>query len=57
MAKARTFYDDQSEIDVEVVWKFGTGDMYLVVYGEKKLVRHRDRLVPLDEEARQVLGK
>ncbi len=57
MAKAETFYDEKPVVEVDVVKAFGTGGMFLVEYGTKKLVRHRDRLQPLDEEARRLLRK
>ena len=55
--KAITFFADRPEVEVEILGRLGASDMFKVLYGNRALARHRDRLRPLDEEARKVLGK
>ena len=58
MAKARTFRsDDGLTIEVEIERKFGTGELFVVLYEGRRLVRHKDRLEALDEAARALLGR
>lgn len=54
MAKAETFLDEFDSIEVELVKRYGQ-DIWQVRRGERLVVRHRDRLVPLDDEAKRLL--
>ena len=57
MAKARTFYDDNEDVVVEIkAGPFGEG-LFKVEHQGKTLVRHRDRLEPQDKEAELILNK
>lgn len=57
MPKARTFIDDRNTIEVDVVVGPSSTGLCKVAYGSRILVRHKDRLEPLNEEARRMLGK
>lgn len=59
MARARTFGlgSDDETIEVEILNRASSGELFYVLYEGKKLVRHRDRLEALDEEARALLMK
>ena len=58
MARARTFgLVDEQPIEVEIERQFGTGDLFVVLYEGRRLVRHKDRLEALDEAARALLGR
>ena len=54
--KARTFGFDGEIITVEVKNKPNVNGLVLLNYNGKKLVRHKDRLEPLDEECKKLLG-
>jgi len=55
--KAMTFFADRPEIEVEIIDRIGKSDMYRVRYGIREMARHRDRLQPIDDEAKKLLGK
>lgn len=57
MARAETFQDDETEVEVEILSTPTSTGLCKVRLGEKILVRHRDRLRPLDEEAKRILSK
>lgn len=58
MPKAKTFLEDSHEIEVDIVLgPSATTGLCKVAYGSRILVRHRNRLTPMDEEARKLLGK
>jgi hypothetical protein len=52
---ARTFYDEDTNIEVKIISVSKTG-LCKVQYGKRVLARHKDRLVPLNEAARELLG-
>lgn len=54
--KARTFSDTE-QIEVELKTSPSSTGLVVCQYGDAKLVRHRNQLEPLDDEARQLLGK
>jgi hypothetical protein len=54
--KAKTFFDDQ-QIEVTLLDKPSSTGLCRVLHGDKKLVRHRNQLEPLDDAARVALGK
>lgn len=54
--KART-HDDDRIVEVEITSAPNKNKLCKVLAGERTLVRHVDRLEPLEEEARKILGK
>ena len=54
--KARTFFDNE-QIEVTLLGVPSATGLCRVQWGEKKLVRHRNQLTPLDDAAREALGK
>jgi uncharacterized NAD-dependent epimerase/dehydratase family protein len=58
MARARTFgVDDEGQVEVEILSGPSPTGLFVVHDGTRKLARHRDRLSPLDDEAREMLKK
>lgn len=55
--KAKTFVGDETEITVDVLMGPNAAGLCKVAYGARVLVRHIDRLVPLNDETRRFLGK
>lgn len=54
--KAKTFDDDKT-VEVEVLTAPSSTGLCKVKVGERQLVRHRNQLEPLDDEARELLKK
>jgi hypothetical protein len=58
MAKALTFWSDEpDDIEVEIIGRIGETKTFKVRYRDREIARHVDRLKPLDDEARGMLGK
>jgi hypothetical protein len=56
--KAKTFWGDEpDDVIVEIISKIGSTDTYKCRFRDKDIVRHRDRLTPIDDEAKQFLAK
>lgn len=51
---AKTFYDENATIEVEIISISSTG-LCKVQYGDRVLARHKDRLVPMNDEAKELL--
>jgi hypothetical protein len=56
-AKAKTFLGDDREIVVDVLLPPSSTGLVKVAFGNRVLVRHVDRLEPLNEAAKQMLTK
>jgi hypothetical protein len=56
MAKVLTFYGDKDRVTAELVKGTPIG-LFVVEYEGQRLVRHRDRLVPMDDEARKIMAE
>lgn len=54
--RAKTF-DDDRQIEVEIVSGPSSTGLCRVVHGQRALARHVNQLEPLDDEARKLLGK
>lgn len=58
MAKALTFWSDEpDDVEVEIIGRIGDTKTFKVKYRDRDIARHVDRLKPLDDEARALLGK
>lgn len=58
MAKVRTFgIEENTEIEAEIVSGPSPTGLFIINDGTRKMVRHRDRLAPIDEEAKRLLGR
>jgi hypothetical protein len=56
--KALTFgVDDEGNIEVEILSGPTSTGLFIVTDGKRKMARHRDRLLPLDDEAKGVIGE
>lgn len=56
--KARTFFSDEpDDVVVEIIERIGTTDTYKCRVRDKVVERHRDRLTPLDDKAKELLAK
>lgn len=56
--KARTFgLDEHETVEVEILSGPTSTGLFIVTDGTRKMARHRDRLEPLDEEAKGVIGR
>ncbi len=54
--KARTFGLDGEIIEVQVKAKPNANGLVLLEHNGKRLVRHKDRLEPIDDECKKLLG-
>jgi len=56
--KALTFgLDEHETVEVEILSGPTSTGLFIVTDGTRKMARHRDRLDPVDEEARERLRK
>lgn len=54
-ALAKTFYDEATNIEVEILSVSTTG-LCKVKHEDRVFARHRDRLIPMNEEAKMLLA-
>lgn len=56
--KAITFgVDTEGNIEVEILSGPSPTGLFVVTDGKRKMARHRDRMEPLDDEAREVMKR
>ena len=56
--KAKTFWGDEpDDVVVEIISKIGSTDTFKCKYGNREIARHRDRLNPIDDEAKAFIAK
>lgn len=55
--KATTYYLDKDCVEVTIEGEYSNGLVKARLEDCTPVVRHKDRLTPIDEEAKQFLGK
>lgn len=50
-------FDDNRQIEVQILSKPSSTGLCKVKHGARTLVRHRTQLSPIDKEAKELLGK